>query len=638
MNDFGDNDPWLLADDYPVVRDTCGEVLARFSDFVWTLNSGDTCRPQSVNFGDGPQRVGSAGVDRPNAYLLRRIVAWWLLRERPYEIPSTVVAYFVALRPIFVLCSERGMKADNLVQYPEVVDEISSVIAPSKANDAIMLLHAIHVSRKELGFTLLDDSGLRRLNAALPNHQAHQTAYIPPRIWLYQVTRLREFIDDFLRHRESIEDCFSYCLGAYIIQRGGDKQAIQRKRKYGRAPFTQPSPGSKYARYLGPFAQTAEQFGILSLLKKWTVGCGAENTIKIMNLSNYLTAASRVAVAYVANMSLMRISEVWDLRAGCLIVENDENFGPIYTLSSRTSKTYQDDDARWITSPSTVDAIEVALAVSKLRMKCDQENSRFQLDMEKHGAQRLFVGAYEPWSQRYGKSGALQAVANYPSYQNVLVSHPKLFSADELRITESDLEVASLVNSDLDRNIFSVGVVWPFSWHQLRRTGAVNMQSSGLVSDFSMQYQLKHARRAMSLYYGRGFGKLKLQRDAATTYIRAMYEAIGTHISELTKEVFLSPYGIERKEKILELVAENDHAFLVKAAKNGAIAWRETMFGVCTKRGPCPYGGIDNVIRCGGGDGKAPCADALFDKRKRSQIHQLRSVIVERITGVEPGS
>jgi hypothetical protein len=627
-------DPWRLPDDYPVVVDPDGDTVARYADFSWSLWGEG--RRASINFGDGPLRANTGMIDSRNAFVLRRIAAWWLHGPRPFENAATVQAYFVVLRPIFVLCTKRGVLATDLVHHPVVAEEISTVVAPSKANDALMLLHSIHAHRSELGFTLLDDLGLRRLSSALPDHQARQTAYIPSRIWMYQVLRLKEFLDDYRKYEESIRQCFSFCLDAYGVQRNRRDEALGGRNR--RPPFCKPSPGSRNARYLGPFSQTAEQFGLLDLFQKWTAENSKHGSHTISNFSNYLTAATRVSAAYITNMSLMRIGEVWDLAEDCLIVEKDEEFGSIYTLSGRTTKTIQDDDARWIASPSVVSAIDVATSVCNLRASCFSSHPDAVASDTEERSRRLFWMPYEPWSQRHRQNLHIRRSRNYPSYQSVVSDHPKLFASDQLQIRAEDLEIAQLLNPDLDRNVYVLGEVWPFAWHQLRRTGAVNMQASGLVSDPAMQYQLKHARRAMSLYYGRGFGKLSLQRDAAATYVRTMYEVIGKKLSTLTQEAFVSPYGPDRKEQVIELVRNKDHKFLVEAARNGQVAWRDTLLGGCTKRGPCSYGGIDNVIRCGGGDGRQPCADAIFDKRKVPQILRLRDIINERICSAEKES
>jgi hypothetical protein len=627
-------DPWRLSDDYPVVTNSAGIAIARFADFTWSL-SGEG-RRLSINFGDGPLRSGTGMIDSRNAFVLRRIAAWWLHGPRPFENSATVQAYFVVLRPIFVLCTKRGVLATDLVNHPLIADELSAVIAPSKASDAIMLLHSIFAHRVELGFKLLDEIGLRRLNSALPDHQARQTAYIPARIWMYQVTRLKEFLDDYCKYEEAIHACYNFCLDAYAVQRGANEDASEHRKR--RAPFNKPSPGTRNAFYLGPFSKTAEKFGLLELLKKWTVENSKHETYIISNFSNYLTAATRVSAAYITNMSLMRIGEVWDLTEDCLIVEKDKEFGLIYTLSGRTTKTIRDENARWITSPSIISAVNVARSVSNLRASCFDNDPDFGSEDSGKRSRQLFWMPDEPWSKRDRRNLHIRTSRGYPSYQSVVSDHPKLFANDQLKIIAEDLEIAQLLNPDLNRNIYVLGQVWPLTWHQLRRTGAVNMQASGLVSDPAMQYQLKHARRAMSLYYGRGFGKISLQRDAAKNYVRTMYEVIGKKLATLTQDAFVSPYGPNRKEQIIEFVRDKDHKSLLEAARNGQVTWRDTLLGGCTKRGPCSYGGIDNVIRCGGGDGKHPCADAIFDKRKVPQILRLRELINERICATDEGS
>ena len=53
------------------------------------------------------------------------------------------------------------------------------------------------------------------------------------------------------------------------------------------------------------------------------------------------------------------------------------------------------------------------------------------------------------------------------------------------------------------------------------------MQASGLVSDASLQFQLKHVARAMSLYYGQNHSRVRLEEKAHTYYVRTMYETLG---------------------------------------------------------------------------------------------------------------
>lgn len=157
------------------------------------------------------------------------------------------------------------------------------------------------------------------------------------------------------------------------------------------------------------------------------------------------------------------------------------------------------------------------------------------------------------------------------------------------------------------------------------------MLASGLVSDASIQYQLKHATRAMSLYYGQGYSRTRLNDDSRAHYIRTMYEILGKEIAQLFSDRFISPYGETRKSEMLRVVDPNDAKKLSKAAEAGQVSWRQTLLGGCTKRGPCEFGGVDNIIRCGGGDKHGPCADALYDRNKENNIRQLSREIDSRL-------
>lgn len=253
---------------------------------------------------------------------------------------------------------------------------------------------------------------------------------------------------------------------------------------------------------------------------------------------------------------------------------------------------------------------------------------------DNQSAPHLMQPACEPWSQ-LARQEMTAKQRNYTCYSELLRAHPKLFDQAALRITDEDWKIAKLITPGLNSEAFGVGKVWPLAWHQLRRTGAVNMQASGLVSDFSLQYQLKHSTLVSSLYYGQGYSQLSLNQSAQSEYIRAMYDVMGRELTGLLSDSFVSPYGSERKHTILQIVSESEHKKLVAAAKAGQVAWRPTLLGGCTKRGPCEYGGIDNIVRCGGGDDKAPCSDALFDQSRVALIQKLCRMLSEQIDQAE---
>ncbi|MEG0058348.1 MAG: hypothetical protein RR736_05590 [Pseudomonas sp.] len=636
---------WPPPDDFPVVIDSAGRIVSRYGDTVWDLTPWAK-QALRLNFGDNPIRKDDPIATPENAGIARQIAAWWLWGPHAVRSAGSLKARFVCLFPLFALCSKEGISASELWKFPRVADQLAQAFSPSNAVEALTHLHALFEQREQLGFVILDREGLRRLEASIPDHQVKQTPYIPPRIWSYQVERLRKFLEDFHDYRERLEACFQFCVDIYTKYYGTLTWAFDRTHHSKKRHFSPFDPRSRNASgvqfdYEGRFSDIAQRFGISDLLQKWVLptdqsldGAGRS----IMTLSSYFTMLGKVGTAYLLNFSMMRIEEAWALRADCLDVEEDDNFGKIYLLRGVTTKTIEDDDACWITSQFTEIAIDAMACVSRLRMACAGANLRVPVTPTDAHNPYLVLRPYEPWSNAKNTDEPLSVRPAYPSYQSVIEMYPQLFDLEQLKITDADLQIARLITTTLDENIFAVGKVWPLAWHQLRRTGAVNMLASGLVSDASVQYQLKHTTRAMSLYYGQGYSKARLNEDTRNHYVRTLYEILSKEIVLLFSDRFVSPYGDSRKAEILKIVDPKDVKKLTRSAKAGEVSWRQTLLGGCTKRGSCEFGGIDNVIRCGGGDRLGPCADALFDRHKKDSIQKLACIIDARLIDAPLGS
>jgi len=248
---------------------------------------------------------------------------------------------------------------------------------------------------------------------------------------------------------------------------------------------------------------------------------------------------------------------------------------------------------------------------------------------------------HEPWSPKAPLSQTTKKFKKTRSYGDIWNIWPKLFDANELTTTESDLEMANRMTFGLDPEKFTVGKLWPLAWHQLRRTGAVNMLASGLVTESAIQYQLKHASRAMSQYYGKNYYRLKepLNDEARAYYLREMYQSMVREFKALQSDQYVSPHGEKRKQQMLSEISEKDHNQLLKAAKTGRISYRQTFLGGCANSGPpCPLGGISNISSCMGFGGNSPCPSAFLDKAKLPAIKQIRDVVTIQILDATPDS
>ena len=67
----------------------------------------------------------------------------------------------------------------------------------------------------EIGFTILDKHALKKFRNYDNKVEYEQFAYIPPRIWLYQVKRLEACLDDFVLNQTNIQRAFAELLVVY---------------------------------------------------------------------------------------------------------------------------------------------------------------------------------------------------------------------------------------------------------------------------------------------------------------------------------------------------------------------------------------------------------------------------------------
>ena len=628
-------DSWPPSPDFPICLSSKGEVLARYGENIWDLSEWAgyvlKLRFSSSNRKDSPF------ISPANTEIFKQVVAYWLYGPKAIREPRTLHIQYEIIKPIFTHCSKQGIDETALHRYPSVIESLSKEVWPSQANTFIHLLHNLWSQREYSGLFILDPDGIAILTAMIPEHIKSQTAYIPPRIWLYQVGKLKEFLEDFEAHIQDLKSCSEFCLQAYADNAGGIMSACSDEIPEHHKPFSMKfKPGitkhGKNAIFLGPFYKTADRFNILTLLEKW---CGNVHRFGILTLSAYFSMASQVGKAYLLNFSLMRTDEASSLRTNCLLVEKDVITNEdIYLLKGATSKTVDDPEAYWITAPQTALAVRVMSFVSAFRTKCAKNIKQLTLSDENSENPYLILRPYEPWGNRSAKSYEPDTRSQAITYKSFMRKFSTLFDKNSLRITEKDLSDALLVTPTLSPSKYSVGEIWPLGWHQLRRTGAVNMNASGIVSEPSLQYQLKHLTRMMTRYYGNGSYHLdyNLDQEAKAEYVRAMYESVARSFSSFASDNFVSPHGGKRKEQLISIVNVRDHQKLVKAAQSGSIVYREIMLGACANTVPCPFGGIDYVGRCGGGDGSPACLDLLIDKQKKSQIQKLAQVLSFRLS------
>lgn len=623
---------WPPPPDWGPILDADGVPACFYRDSIWPLDvwAGTPCK---LNFGDGKSRGGGKRIDSANAEFLRQCTTWFMYGPRGCRTAGALKNKFLSIKPLFAICSQEGILASNLMRFDAVIDKVAQALAKSGFGHVLSYLHDLLDASELLGFCLLNQEGLARLAKLRPEHEIEQTPYIPPRIWTYQLKRLRECLQDYTEHQDRIEDCFRFCLEAYAVSHGSLKAAMSSTAATSKSPFgKRPTKTSK-----GPFKLTADRFGVTDLLERWTgpfTNGKSEN--QIIKLSQYLDLVSKAGLAYLLNFSLMRIEEGYSLRSDCLLVEHDKTYGDIPMLVGATTKTDPDSDARWPVSKSAAIAIEAMKHIAALRMLCAHERDDLGITEEDKIAPYLMSYQYEPWS--LGKSKPYGTRPKPWTYQQFLSAYPLLLDNEQITITAEDLQIALQITPTLNRDAFKIGVAWPFAYHQLRRTGAVNMQASGLVDEPSLQLQLKHQTRAMTLYYGRNHSRLALNEETRTMFLKAMYQEQARALSAIPGPQFVSPLGETRKAAIVHMISEKDAAALSKAIKRGGVSARNIRAGFCFNARPCPYGGIESITHCLGEEDSKGCPDLLLDKTKVGDIKRYEKAVDDQLAVVHPDS
>lgn len=636
---------WPPPPDWVVSEDEQGQPVSRWGEPTWsfTYMAGKTL---VLNFAGGRHaKVPALGSENQN--LLRLTTTWLIWKQRGVKSWGTVKNEFTLIRKLFVLCEDEGIPANQLWRYPTLLSRLCDLYSSKNAKRTVLvILDRILRDKDGLGFILLDESSLLHLSKAIKKHDndvIEQTAYIPPRIWTHVVGRLRECLDDFLAHSQKVQKCYYFCLDAYAHNFGSLAEAMtQFTKSDSYLPFAKQRPGAgniNGKKYYGAFEAVARNFGIDELLRKW-IACSDSEQFGIAIFSKYLHLIQYAGLAYISCFTLQRKDECGALRSDCLIWEDDPVLGQLAVIRGETTKTDPDSDARWPTSPSVEFAVSALTVVAEMRMKCAASNPRVRCTDYDKANPYLFNFSFEPWSSSF-QTGPYSTRPTLRGLRNEVVeNHPKLFDDDVLRIKEDDLKIARMFTPNLNKKgQFKVGNIWPLAWHQLRRTGAVNMFASDLLDDSSIQVIMKHRTLLQTRYYGRNFSRIRFSHEYENLTISARYEVMARQYEALVESRYVSPSGEQRKDEIVvRTLSIKNFKSLIEAGRKGEISFRATRLGGCAKRGPCEYGGIESVARCAGGDGQKPCLEAIFDKAKREAAERQLDIVERRMKETQPNS
>ncbi len=605
-----------------------GKQLSTYGDDYWDFSGWDRSR----NFNFRRQNLSSENLNLAKQ-------AMFFVMYHPRLFPGTLESckpYFLTLVKVAKVCDEQRILISNLHRFPRVFTLIAdALLEGSKGVSSIACLHKLNMWGDDLGFGIGNEQLLLLLRKRAKKHQHVQHPYIPPRIWAYQIQRLSEVLDDFVQHQNAIERAFDCLANACLHNR---KVASSRYQ----SPF---SPGPKHDSrrivFKGGFGDFLERHGLLGLFQRWIGGSlyTKQGSYRLQAFTRYLTFVRDVSLIYIINFSLQRVSEVSSLRSNCFHVEKDPNLGVVCYLSGETTKTVRDSNARWIVPEGIKKAVDVAAKVANLRLSVFPE--AVSLSEEDRVNPRLLFPVTEPWggempkiraeAERYGRV----VLDRKLSFSRIADPDFKLFDDEIIQLTEEDAHLALSLTPNLnEKEWFGVGKPWHFSAHQLRRTLAVNMFASNVVSTSSIQHQMKHLSRAMTLYYGRHHTNLFLNTEAEKVLIMESYDSAYRTLVDVVEnqEENVRPHGkIPWFDSVVDLIEAGEERRLMKLIRSGGVGIRKTALGFCMKEEHCEYGGIESISKCGGGDGGGICSDAIFATKNRDRLLRLQKSHKEKI-------
>ncbi|WP_395593339.1 hypothetical protein AB4P93_24755 [Pseudomonas sp. B26140] len=622
------------ADDFPIVTGIDGTVISRFGDsyYDYSLICG---RPLKISFSNSKRSFFPIAHESSN--LLRLFTVYLQFGDVGNLSPRSMSDHVDCLRKVIYFCESKNIDVLELYRYPLVQKELIRWYedkSPSRIKYLLLTLTKINDGRLMLGFNILGSEELASiLDDVNVEHEAIQTAYIPLRIWNYQLNRLTHFLKKYIDHQTIFEQMFDEMLAAYIQNCGSLESATRSGTTKGRSPFSKKRFKSKV--YLGSFSDYANKMKVLDVITEIVYPSlmgDISHRAGAKPFGRYLNALSFIGQLLLINLSGMRVSEAASLRRDAFygdIVSGEK----VYFLKGATKKTLRDDNALWVTSEAAEVAVLVMNSISKLRMKVALLDSRVPSLSDEISNPYLLVYGYEPWlPSKIDNSERAMGIRSWLDYSQWRERCPGLFDEKLISITSADLNEALLVTPDLAVDKYGIGEPWPFAYHQLRRTLYVNACQSGLVSEYSGQVQLKHYYLNMTKYYGRNYSSLALNRSVGDEFYVELHKHLARAALELKEENYVSLLSEKHKQSLLRFLQENDVKKLLKLVKEGNFRFRKNLLGLCFSTSPCQYGGFDNIVNC------ASCTEGLVDKRNLSKLERFIKIVEFEVEHERAGS
>ncbi len=541
---------------------------------------------------------------------------------------STLNTYWMGLRRAMVFCYSQKQKPmvgvlslEQLLTVPVYLAAFlrEKFVGNDKGYLSGLLSQLVRVGQERLGFAVLNPS---MFDMKKPGSNQHPV--IPTRIYL----SLINVTGDLLEQLYQGVGAFESFIASFEDEHYGVNLHTQKCRGLGGKAYYRPD-----------MPQALKDHGLSAVFEN-EFACPFKQSLQTVLLKmQYLVRA--IIHIYTG----MRDQEVLRMTYGCLsrttvrsTIKDDQDVVrdesqtvsviSVYVNSTTTKFTGYRKEATWFAPGEVVKAVEVAQAICRGLAKL------YKIVLDDKCL--LFLN---PSIVGYYKKNTEVTVSRFNSGRS------QLSALQALMIQSEDLE--ELAQSDPARDFYSeqkfaIGQPWPLSSHQFRRSLAFYGSSSGFVSLPSLRAQYKHMTIQMSRYYANGFDNLRTifgyyddkKKDFVLPSNHFAFEfqmAIPMSVAnQLIADLMFNEeplfggtgsYMEKQKERVKAGVIqiEDVRADTEQRVKSGAISYRPTLLGGCTKVGRCDsflLGDYTECLSCEGAIIKPAKLDAAIEDAK----------------------
>ena len=526
--------------------------------------------------------------------------------------PGTLSQYWFVLRVAMQFCYQQKQKPMvgvlSLQQLFTVPVYLAAFIGASVKRSYLpgILQGLARVGEERLGYASLNPANF---NLARPENNQHPV--IPTRIYLNLINLAGDMLDQLylgVGRFDSFIACFA-------------------DEHYGVVHTTQKIRGVGGKRHWRPeMAQALKDHDLTSVF------AGEFECSYKQNLQRVLAQMQYVVKTVIHLYTGMRDQEVMRMSYHCLSdqvvrpvviddkgIERDKPLS-VNILSTTTKFSGYKKEVAWFAPVEVVKAVEVAQAICRGLAKL--------YNIELDACCSLFLN---PAIVGYTRNRAEVGVTPFKA------SASRGSALRALSIQAEDLQ--ELAQSDPSRNFydepeFAIGQPWPLTSHQFRRSLAFYGSSSGFLSLPALRAQFKHMTIEMSRYYANNYDKLRTvfgyydekKKDFVLPnnhfvfeYQMAMPMSVANQlIADLlfNEEPLFGGTGSYMEKQKARVKAGKIHIEDVRAdteqrVKSGAINYRPTLLGGCTKAGRCDSFMLGDYTECTSCDGAIIKPDKL---------------------------